>query len=88
MLRNPTLAEIAEITGGELLCGDAEAICLAVSTDTRTIQKGSLYVPLKGERFDGHDFANSAYNSGALAMLVERELSTELPQIKVKNIKT
>ena len=85
MLRNPTLAEIAEITGGELLCGDAEAICLAVSTDTRTIQKGSLYVPLKGERFDGHDFAGSAFDSGAQAMLVERELSTELPQIKVND---
>ena len=46
MLRNPSLAEIVEITGGELLSEGAHGQCLAVSTDTRTIQKGSLYIPL------------------------------------------
>ena len=84
MLRNPSLAEIAEITGGELLSEGAHGQCLAVSTDTRTIQKGSLYIPLKGDRFDGHDFAGNAREEGALAMLVERELTVDLPQIKSK----
>ncbi len=85
MLRNPSLAEIAEITGGELLSGSAHGLCMAVSTDTRTIQKGSLYIPLKGDRFDGHDFAEDAREAGALAMLVERELTVDLPQIKVED---
>lgn len=85
MLRNPSLAEIAEITGGELLSEGAHGQCLAVSTDTRTIQKGSLYIPLKGDRFDGHNFAENAREAGALAMLTERELAVDLPQIKVKD---
>ena len=72
MLRNPSLAEITKITGGELLSEGEHGQCLAISTDTRTIQKGSLYIPLKGDRFDGHDFAENAREAGALAMLVDR----------------
>lgn len=43
-----------------------------VSTDTRTIEKNSLFIALKGERFDGHDFAAKAMEMGAAAVVTER----------------
>lgn len=45
-----------------------------VSTDTRTIAEGSVFVCIKGERFDGHDFAQQAYEKGAEAVVSERPI--------------
>ena len=44
-----------------------------ISTDTRTIHPGDLFVPLKGERFDGHAYVAQAAESGAVAVLTERD---------------
>ncbi len=44
-----------------------------VSTDTRTIQQGNLFVPLIGEHYDGHDYAQQAYERGAVAMVWQRD---------------
>ena len=44
-----------------------------ISTDTRTIHLGDLFVPLKGERFDGHAYVAQAAESGAVAVLTERD---------------
>ncbi len=56
----------------------------SVSIDTRTIQPGSLYVALKGERFDGHTFLKDAERAGAAACLVEKPCSDIfIPQIVV-----
>ncbi len=44
-----------------------------VSTDSRTTQKGDLYVALRGETFDGHAFVDAAFAAGAIAAVVERE---------------
>lgn len=44
-----------------------------VSKDTRTIEEGNLYIALKGENFDGHDFCQDAFNKGALVHLVSNE---------------
>ncbi len=67
-----TLQEVAGATGGTLLAGDPSLVLSAVSTDTRTIGTGSLYVALCGERFDGHDFISDAVSRGAAAVLTER----------------
>ncbi|MCW4454201.1 UDP-N-acetylmuramoyl-tripeptide--D-alanyl-D-alanine ligase [Flavobacterium sp. MXW15] len=80
MKRMP-LSLIAHWAGGELR-GDDVAID-AISNDTRTLAPGSLYVALRGERFDGHDFAADAVMRGASALLVERLLDAELPQVLV-----
>ena len=55
----------------------------SVSTDTRSIEPGALFVALKGERFDAHDFCQQAQAQGAGALLVERELDVDLPQLVV-----
>ncbi len=63
----------------------ADAEIAGVSTDTRTVQPGSLYVALKGERVDGHDYLKAAKENGASAALVERLMPVDLPQLVVPN---
>lgn len=53
-----TLSQLAEILRGELKGGDLTLD--AVTTDTRKVTPGCLFVALKGERFDAHDFADKA----------------------------
>src|SRR6185503_19253819 len=65
------LAEVASATGGELI-GDGQARVAGVSTDTRDALTGSLFVALKGDRFDAHEFLDRAVAGGASALLVSR----------------
>jgi UDP-N-acetylmuramoyl-L-alanyl-D-glutamate--2,6-diaminopimelate ligase len=55
----------------------------AVVTDSREALPGSLYVALRGARVDGHSFAQAALERGAVALVVERELALEAPQVIV-----
>lgn len=64
-----TLQQIAEMLGTELSGSNGAIQIKGVSKDTRTIQAGCLYVPLIGENFDGHTFAEDAYHKGASATL-------------------
>ena len=75
------LSDIAQWVGGRLV-GNGESI-IGVSTDTRTITPGALFVALKGERYDAHDFVVIAHDRGATAALVEREVDAHVPQIVV-----
>ncbi|MGZ9059525.1 MAG: Mur ligase domain-containing protein, partial [Burkholderiaceae bacterium] len=52
--------------------GDGRIGFSSVSTDSRTLSPGALFVALSGERFDGHDYAARARDNGAAAALVER----------------
>lgn len=78
-----TLSQMATLLGGELLGSDATID--AVTTDTRKITAGCLFVALKGERFDAHDFADQAKEAGAGALLVSRKLDCSLPQVIVQD---
>jgi UDP-N-acetylmuramoyl-tripeptide--D-alanyl-D-alanine ligase len=62
--------EIMEATGGALIRGPADRVFEAVSTDTREPQAGKLFIPLKGERYDGHRFIDAAVKSGATGLLI------------------
>ncbi|UXY17267.1 UDP-N-acetylmuramoyl-tripeptide--D-alanyl-D-alanine ligase [Chitiniphilus purpureus] len=66
-----TLRETALALEGQLT-GDAELAFLRVTTDSRDVQPGDLFVALQGERFDGHDFVAGALADGAVAALVAR----------------
>ncbi len=80
------LSRIAQATGGELVDAAAAQVCpTAVSTDTRAIGPGELFVALRGENFDAHDFIDQAEEAGAVAAIVERTagLDTELALIVV-----
>ncbi|KDE36858.1 UDP-N-acetylmuramoyl-tripeptide--D-alanyl-D-alanine ligase [Kosakonia radicincitans] len=78
-----TLSQLADILQGELHGQDATID--AVTSDTRKLTPGCLFVALKGERFDAHDFAEQAKAGGAGALLVSRKLDCDLPQLLVKD---
>ncbi|AUV02604.1 UDP-N-acetylmuramoyl-tripeptide--D-alanyl-D-alanine ligase [Phytobacter ursingii] len=78
-----TLSQLSGILHGEL--HGADTTIDAVTSDTRKLTSGCLFVALKGERFDAHDFADKAKEGGAGALLVSRKLDIDLPQLVVKD---
>ena len=63
-------AEIAAATGGRLLSGDAARRVERWSIDTRTLRPGDLFVAIRGDRFDGHEFVAGALAAGAVGAVV------------------
>jgi UDP-N-acetylmuramoyl-tripeptide--D-alanyl-D-alanine ligase len=76
-----TLASMSRCGRGRLAGHDR--IVESISIDSRTLTAGALFVALKGELADGHDFATAAAARGASGLLVERELPIDLPQVVV-----
>ncbi len=76
-----TLQEAAAALGLPQM--QAQATLADVCTDTRKIQPGSLFVCLRGERFDGHTFAPQAAQLGAAALLVDHPVDADVPQLVV-----
>ena len=64
--------EVLNATGGTLASGGTDTLFKVVSTDSRQISRGSLFIPLIGEKFDGHDFIAAAVKNGASGFLVEK----------------
>ncbi len=80
-----TLGEIADRLSGSLT-GDPAARIVSVGIDSRSIDDGALFVAIEGEVFDGHDFAGSAIERGALAVVVEEGRCQDVPvRIEVHN---
>ena len=81
-----SLAEITKAVNGELVnCEDELAIIENISTDTRSIQKGDLFIALSGEQFNAHAFLSLAENARATAVLVSESSDCNLPTIIVKD---
>jgi UDP-N-acetylmuramoyl-tripeptide--D-alanyl-D-alanine ligase len=76
-----TLRDAARLVGGRLVGDDRPYGC--VSTDSRTLKPGALFVALRGPNFDGSAFVQVAAAQGAIGALVERETPAPLPQIVV-----
>ncbi|MDX2423453.1 MAG: UDP-N-acetylmuramoyl-tripeptide--D-alanyl-D-alanine ligase [Amphritea sp.] len=77
---------LSELTGplsAQLIGTDCDL--LGVSTDTRNIHAGDLFVALKGDNFDAHDFVVQAVADGAVAVVVERKVEVDVPQLVVSN---
>lgn len=74
-------ASLAQIAPGRLRGGDIEFT--SVSTDSRTLNNGALFVALRGPNFDGHEYLAAAMTRGAVAALVERECPAAIPQVIV-----
>ena len=69
--------EIVEATQGILVSGNKDDEINFFSQDSRQMTNGGMYIPLKGERFDGHDFIESAFQTGAQAIISEKDVSYE-----------
>ena len=70
-----TLAEAQALLPGSERVGDGSIACARVHSDTRSLKPGDLFVALKGENFDAHDFLPAARAAGAVAALAERGLA-------------
>ena len=82
MLKALRLSELLAVLDARLV--GADAAFTAVSTDSRKIEPGQLFIALTGPNFDGHDYLAAVAAKGAVAALVEREVSgVELPQLLV-----
>ena len=64
--------DLMEATGGRLIRGDTQMECSGISTDSRKIKKGALFIPLKGDRFDGHDFIPQVLKKGTAGVMVKK----------------
>ncbi|MGF1710520.1 UDP-N-acetylmuramoyl-tripeptide--D-alanyl-D-alanine ligase [Vibrio kagoshimensis] len=80
-----SLEQICSAVKGKLIGEDCTIT--AVSTDTRTLDTGALFVALVGERFDAHDFCQQAVDAKASALLVEKKLALDIPQVIVEDSK-
>ena len=65
------LREAARLSGGSLARGKPDQTVTAVTTDSRAAPEGSLFIALRGEKFDGHDHAAAAVAAGAVAVMME-----------------
>lgn len=69
--------EIVEATRGILVSGNKDDEINFFSQDSRQMTNGGMYIPLKGERFDGHNFIESAFQTGAQAIISEKNVNYE-----------
>ena len=77
---NPlTLSQIAQFAEASLSSGDGNVVIDKIGTDSRTIKPGELFVALRGENFDGHDFVESVATSGATGALVHQNWNGKVP---------
>ena len=81
-----TVGELARVVAAEVR-GDGRVGFSSVSTDSRTLSAGALFVALAGERFDGHDYVARASENGAVAALVEHAVDVDIPQLVVPDSK-
>ncbi len=79
-----TLTQAASILGLNAVAKDTSFTGL--STDTRTVAPGNLFVAIVGERVDGHDFIQEALQKGAAAALVSKQVAVDIPQLLVSDI--
>ncbi|MGD8570116.1 MAG: UDP-N-acetylmuramoyl-tripeptide--D-alanyl-D-alanine ligase [Gammaproteobacteria bacterium] len=78
-----SLTEVAPAVDGTL--NGEDTVFHGVTTDSRAVTQGQLFVAITGPNFDAHDFAGDAQQSGAAALLVERPLDLDIAQLVVKD---
>lgn len=70
-MKNLSIKNIIEVTKGKLIVGNEENVCKTYSKDTRTIKNGDCYIGIKGEKFDGNKFWETALENGADTVIVQ-----------------
>lgn len=78
-----TVAQLHALLPASTLAGDGGVAVSRVHSDSRSLQPGDLFVALRGERFDGHDYLGVARAAGAVAALAEHGLGDAMPGLQV-----
>lgn len=79
------ISEVAELFD-QIITGD-DCVFKSVSTDTRSLMSGDLFIALKGDNFDGHEYLALAAEKGAVAAIVDHDIDSSIPTIKVRDTK-
>jgi UDP-N-acetylmuramoyl-tripeptide--D-alanyl-D-alanine ligase len=81
---NPlSILQIADLAGAKLEQGDGNTSIERVSTDSRTIKKGELFVALRGENFDAHKFVEDVAKAGAAGAIVDLKWKGRVPKFAI-----
>ncbi len=80
-----TINDIVLATGGELISGSKDTCVKNVSIDSRQVFEDTLFVPLKGEKSDGHDYILEAFENGAVATISEKKINSSNAVVLVKD---
>ena len=78
-----TVAEILEATGGELFCGDSNDTFAGVSIDSRRISVEDLFIAIKGDVHDGHNFIEDVMKKYVGGLLIEKNRTHKLPELRL-----
>ncbi|MDP1819291.1 MAG: UDP-N-acetylmuramoyl-L-alanyl-D-glutamate--2,6-diaminopimelate ligase [Acidimicrobiales bacterium] len=81
------LAEIEDVELEPQAHDDADVEITSVAHDTRALRPGALFCCVPGARVDGHDLARRAVQDGAVALLVERPVAADAPQVRVPSVR-
>lgn len=83
------LADLAEEIGGRLVPPDlgVRTRVSGITHDSRTVKPGNMFACVPGAVVDGHDYAGAAAAAGAAALLTERELNVDVPQLVVPDVR-
>ena len=80
------IEQLKAATDGDLVGPLADAVYFdSISTDTRTLKPGALYIAIKGQNFDGHDFVEQAVKQGAAAVLISSDVDPIVPGVMVED---
>src|ERR1700719_335430 len=84
-----SILQIAELAGAKLEEGDGKISIERIGSDSRTIKKGELFVALRGENFDGHNFIEDVAKKDAAGAIVDQNWKEKVPRnfaiIRAKN---
>ena len=82
-----TLSDLCEALTGNLVAlkGSTRQTFSSITTDSRTVAKGEVFVALVGEKFDGHDYALAAEKAGAGALVLNRSVGAACPELIVND---
>lgn len=79
-----SVKEIAEAVGGIIICGDENTIITSAGTNSKNMEAASLFVPIIGERVDGHDYIEDAFLNGAAACFTAREAVSDRSRVYIR----
>lgn len=83
------LSEVLLATSENLTNADRNLLIKGISTDSRSINSGNLFIALRGDNFDGHEFVETAVKNGAVAVVTDKDVShilpKKVPQLVVKD---
>jgi UDP-N-acetylmuramoyl-tripeptide--D-alanyl-D-alanine ligase len=84
-----SIFQFAKLAGATVSSGDGQVFVDRISTDSRTLKRGELFVALHGENFDGHNFVEAAAKAGAVGAIVDFNWKGKVPEpfklIRVKD---